>query len=166
MAKTDQKNRWIYYGLILMGLAFVAGGLFLAYQGWQTREGLTQDLLAEKLEVQDPAILLTYEGAHAPEGVEVPMVVIDTAAEADAQAMVIMHHTLGITGGLTYSEMSREDPNRALYITSLTLQNSLHMAHLGLEITLLVIGIGVAFTGLGAGILLFGLPIASKVLAI
>jgi hypothetical protein len=116
-------------------------------------------LVDERLEVQDPMILLTFEGARAPEGVEVPTVLIDTAIEADAQARVIRTQTLSSTDGKTYSEMDREDPGRQLYITSLTLQNSLHQAHIGLELSRLVL----ALTGLGLGILVLWLPVVRKV---
>ena len=166
-AEKEQRNdRLIYWGVVLLGLAFILGGLVMAYQGWHTRQEVTQDLLNEKLEVEDPATLLTYPDARAPEGVEVPTVTIDAAQEAHDQSMVIRTHTLASTGGKTYSEMDREDPGRALYITSLTLQNSLHQAHLGLEITKLVIGMGVAFTGLGLGILVLGAPLTRKVLGL
>jgi hypothetical protein len=85
--------------------------------------------------------------------------------EADAQARVIRVHTLSSTGGLTYSEMGREDPGRELYLTSLTLQSTLHLAHSSLEITRLVLGIGSAFAGLGLFIIFLGLPLVRRVLA-
>jgi hypothetical protein len=157
---------FIRWATILFGVAFLVAGAFVAYQGYHTREHLIEDLTNERLVVQDPTILLTYEGARAPEGVEVPEVTIDTAMEADAQARVIRTHTLGITEGKTYSEMDREDPARATYITSLTLQTSLHLAHIGLELSLFVIGVGVAFAGIGAATLVIGLPLVNKILAL
>src|SRR3990172_2005233 len=153
----------LFWGATLMGLAFLIGGVVMVGMGYHTQGELVQDLRNENLEVADPAILLTYEGARAPEGVEVPMVVIDTAMEAHNQALVIRTHTLSSTEGKTYSQMGREDLNRDFYLKSLTLQTSLHLAHTGLELTLFVMGTGVAFAGLGAGILLIGLPIVSKV---
>lgn len=164
MAAKGLNKKFFTYGTILLGIAFIAGGLALMYLGYHTRSHAIEDLRNENLEVQDPEILLTYDGARAPEGVEVPLVVIDTSREADAQARVIRTHTLSSTGGLTYSEMGREDPGRALYITSLTLQNSLHQAHIALELTLLVMGTGLAFTGLGLGVVFLGLPLVRKVL--
>jgi hypothetical protein len=154
------------WGTALLGAAFLVGGLLVIWLGFHSRGELTESLVNEQITGGDPAILLTYEGARAPEGVEVPEVLIDTAQEAHLQAMVIRTHTLGITGGKTYTEMDREDPARATYITSLTLQNSLHLAHIGLELSLFVIGVGVAFVGIGAGILVLGLPLVNKVLAL
>ena len=159
-------NRFIYWGTILMALAFIAGGLTTLYLGYHTRMHVVEDLNNENIVTQDPRILMTYETGRAPEGVDVPMVTINTAELADAQARLIRKHTLIATGGLTYSQMDREDPNRALYITSLTLQDSLHAAHSALELSLFVMGVGVAFIGNGLGIAFLGLPIVRKVLAI
>jgi hypothetical protein len=161
----NRNNQFYVWATILFGVAFLLGGLTTIYLAMHQRAHIVEDLRNERLEVSDPAILLTYEGARAPEGVEVPTVLIDTSAEADAQARVIRTHTMSSTGGLTYSEMDREDPNRALYITSITLQGALHQAHLGLELTLFIAGVGLALTGIGAGTLVIGLPLVRKVLA-
>jgi len=126
-----------HWGSALVGVAFVVAGLIMGYLGWHSRTEITDNLIAENLNVQDPAILLTY---HT--------------------------HVLGITGGQTYTELDREDPGRATYVTALTLQTALHLAHSGLELSLFVIGVGVAFTGLGLSILVLGLPLIRKVLAL
>jgi hypothetical protein len=156
------KKIFYVWGVALLGAAFVIGGLTMAFMGYQARQEVVQALVDENLSVSDPATLLTFEGARAPEGVEVPEVVIDTAAEARAQALVIRTHTLTRTEGKTYSEMDREDPNRAFYLDSLVLQDSLNQAYASLQISLLVIGVGVAFFGAGSGTLVFGLPIVKK----
>lgn len=159
-------KKWINVGgTALLGIALVFAGIFLITQGLHTRGEVVQSLVDEKLNVPDPAVLLTYEGARAPEGVEVPRVLIDTSEEANAQAQVIRIHTLGITGGKTYSEMDREDPNRAVYITSITLQGALHQAHVSLEITTLVIALGAAFLGMGVYTLVVALPLVQKITA-
>ncbi len=162
----NNRSRLIFYGTILTALAFIAAGAGLLYLGNHTYNEIVDDLRNENLNVADPTILLTYETGRAPEGVEVPKITIDTWQEADAQARLIRLHTQIITEGKTYTEMDREDPNRALYITSLTLQDSLHLAHLGIHITFFVMGTGAAFTGLGIAILLFWLPVVRKVLSV
>lgn len=160
------RSRLILYGTILTALAFIAAGAGMLYMGNHAYNEVVDDLRNENLNVADPSILLTYDGGRAPEGVEVPKITIDTWQEADAQARLIRIHTLASTEGKTYSELDREDPNRALYITSLTLQDSLHLAHLGIHITFFVMGTGAAFAGLGIAILLFWLPVVRKVLAV
>jgi len=156
-------KNWMKWGISATGILFVIAGAILLLQADHTRSELQDSLARENITGSDPEILMTYEGARAPEGVEIPEVVIDTAMEAYYQAQVIRTHTLNITEGKTYADLDREDPDRALYITSLTLQNSLYMAHMGLEITRLIAGLGVAFFGLGAGMLVFGLPLINKV---
>ena len=156
-------KNWMNWGVASIGILFVLAGAILMIQGNHTRIELVESLARENITGSDPKILLTYEGARAPEGVEIPEVVIDSAMEAYYQAQVIRIHTLNITGGKTYSELDRDDPGRVTYITSLTLQNSLYMAHMGLEITRLISGLGLAFFGLGAGMLVFGLPLIRKV---
>jgi hypothetical protein len=163
---TKNTERLMFYGVILTGLAFLVAGLVVGYIGYHTKDQIIEDLVAENLTVQDPRILLTYETGRAPEGVEVPMVTINNAELADAQARLIRLHTLISTDGLTYSQMGREDPNRQLYLTSLTLQVPLHMAQMGLELSTFVIGVAVAFIGAGLAILFLGVPIVRKTLAI
>jgi hypothetical protein len=152
-------------GIIVLAALFVIAGAILLIEGNQTRTNLIETLASENITGADPQILLTYEGARAPEGVTVPEAKIDTGVEAYYQAQVIQTHTMNITDGKTYAEMDRDDPGRGTYITSLTLQNSLNMAYMGIEITRLIIGLGVAFLGLGAGMAVFGLPITNKLYA-
>ena len=158
-------KNWMKWGIAILALLFAVAGAVLMVEGNNTRSELVDSLANEKITGSDPQILLSYEGARAPEGVEVPEANIDTGREAYYQAQVIREHTMGITDGKTYTEMDREDPARGTYISSLTLQNSLNMAFMGLEITRLIIGLGVAFLGLGAGMLVFGLPVVGKVYA-
>lgn len=159
-------KKWmLIWGTALFGLAFLVGGAFVVLQGLHTQQEVVADLSAEHIEGQDPCTLLTYEGARPPEGVEVPRVLVDTAEEAHCQALVIRTHTLSITGGKTYSELGREDPNRALWVTSLTLQNALHQAHVSLELTRFVLGVGVAFLGVGIYTLFFGVPLVQKIVS-
>ena len=155
----------IKWGVGILAILFVIAGSMLMYEGNNTRVELTETLAAENITGADPQVLLTYEGARAPEGVVIPEVTIDSGRQAYYQAQVIQTHTMNITDGKTYAEMGREDPGRATYITSLTLQNSLNMAFMGLEITRLIIGLGVAFLGLGIGMAVLGLPVVNRVFA-
>jgi len=147
-------KNWMKWGISAIGILFVIAGAIWLIQADHTHTELQDSLARENITGSDPEILMTYEGARAPEGVEIPEVVIDTAMEAYYQAQVIRSHTLKITEGKTYADLDREDPGRALYITSLTLQNRLYMAHMGLEITRLIAS---------AVMLVFGLPLINKV---
>jgi hypothetical protein len=147
-------------GTLSLGVVLVVSGIYMVVSGMNTRSDIKDAVTDERLVVPDPQVLLTYPGARAPEGVEVPEVLIDTPGEADAQAQVIRTHVLGITGGQTYAEMDREDPNRATYLDSLTLQSALHQAYIGFEITRLVTGLGALVIVLGVGTVGLGVPVA------
>jgi hypothetical protein len=147
-------------GTLSLGIVLVVSGIYMVVSGMNTRSDVKDGVTNERLVVQDPNVLLTYPGARAPEGVEVPEVLIDTGDEALAQSEVIRTHVLETTGGLTYGEMDRDDPNRDTYLTALTLQSALRQAHIGFEITRLVIGIGALVIVLGAGTIGLGVPLA------
>ena len=140
--------------LVVLGFAavFIVAGLVMGAVGFTARGEVTQALVDERLKVPNPQVLLTYPGARAPEGVEVPTVLIDTPELAVAQAKVIQTHTLAITGGKTYSEMDREDPARATSLTAVTLRSALMQARLGFDISLLVMGLGALFVLSGTAI--------------
>lgn len=147
-------------GTLSLGVVLLVSGVYMMVSGMHARSDVKEGITGENLVVPDPQVLLTYPGAHAPDGVEVPNVLIDTAAEADAQAHVIRTHVLDQTDGKTYSEMERDDPNRDLYLHALTLESALHQAQIGFETTRLVTGLGVLVIVLGAGTVVLGAPLA------
>lgn len=151
---------FLLLGTLGLGVVLLVSGVFMVISGMNTRSDVKDGVSNERLVVPDPQVLLTYPGARAPEGVEVPEVLIDTADEAHAQAQVIRTHVLEQTDGKTYGEMDRDDPNRDLYLDALTLQSALHQAHISFEITRLVIGLGAIIIVLGVGTLVLGVPLA------
>ena len=54
-----------------------------------------------------------------------------------------------------YSEMERDDPNRATYIKGLTLRNSLNMAVMGFGVADLAMGMGAIIILMGVGTMAF-----------
>ena len=70
---------------------------------------------------------------------------VDGPFSAFCQADIIDQHTKDITGGLTYAELERDDPNRATAMDSAFLQASLFTS---------VVAFGVAFMAFGVGIVL------------
>ncbi|MFY9457675.1 MAG: hypothetical protein WAP23_01975 [Candidatus Spechtbacterales bacterium] len=166
------KRLYFMGGTLALGIALLAIGVFMAIEATHTETEVTGALTHEKVVVQDPFILLTYPNARAPQGVEIPKVTIDTAAEAHAQAQVIHAHVMAETEGKGWTELSRKipDPNdptkmidnpvRNTYMWGLTLQNALHQAHASLEIVKLVKVIGLIFSVLGAGIIALGIPLS------
>ena len=68
---------------------------------------------------------------------------------AYCQADIIDQHTLDITGGKTYAELDREDPNRAVAMDSAFLQASLFtsVVAFGVSAMAFVLGIVLALIG-------------------
>jgi hypothetical protein len=71
---------------------------------------------------------------------------------AYCQAMVINKHTMGITGGKTYSELARDDPNRATAMDSAFLQASLFTSVVAFGVALMAFVVGVVLTLIGLAI--------------
>ena len=69
---------------------------------------------------------------------------------AYCQAMVINKHTMNITGGKTYAELARDDPNRATAMDSAFLQASLFtsVVAFGVAVMAFVVGVVLALIGL------------------
>jgi hypothetical protein len=71
---------------------------------------------------------------------------------ANCQAMVINKHTMGITGGQTYSELAKDDPNRATAMDSAFLQASLFTSVVAFGVALMAFVVGVVLTLIGLAI--------------
>lgn len=160
---------------------FVAGGLTASFVlmafglasvviGWQGRE-----------EVRDT---LRQEQIVGPEDSTIPGQLVDTGAEARAQADIMRHHQLESTGGLTYAQMGRyatpdgapkgtNDANAALkdangkpvanalrdrWVTETALTTSLNTAYFAEQVGLfsIVMGIALFTTGSGFAVLSLG----------
>jgi amino acid transporter len=70
---------------------------------------------------------------------------------AYCMAKVIETHTLETTGGLTYAELDREDPVRAVAMNSSFLQASLFTSVLAFGVAAMAGGMGVLFVLIGLG---------------
>lgn len=81
--------------------------------------------------------------------------VIDTSSEAQVMAGVLRDHRMENFG--YYTELERDDPNRATILSAMTMENSLNLAVLGYGVTdiakasggfMLVIGLALTFSGI------------------
>lgn len=160
--------------LVVVGLAFLAGGIYTTVRGFDARSEVRAQLLAQNI--------------TTPEDAEIPNARVDDAATADAMANIIGVHALEATGGETYAEMGRfitpdggdtsdegaalkdengnpvANPLRNVAFQASTLQTSLHTAHMAFNVADLVIGIGVLIAVLGFAI--GGIGVALGALAI
>ena len=107
-------------------------GIVMAVAGVITWVVVSTTLADQKIVVSDDANCLAGDEVDGP-------------FSAYCQANVIDKHTMKITGGLTYSELEQDDPNRATAMDSAFLQASLFTS---------VVAFGVAFMAFGVGIVL------------
>ena len=160
--------------LMLIGLVFLAAGVYTVVRGYDAKEQVRDELEAQKI--------VTSEDASIPNA---PVV---DAATADAMADIIGVHAAEATGGRTYAEMGRfltpeggdtsdealalkdeegnpvANPLRNVAFQASALRTSLYTSVLAFNVSDLVIGLGIAFAALGfviggVGVALGGLAI-------
>lgn len=160
--------------LMLVGLAFVGGGIYTTVRGFEAKDQVRETLVAQRI--------------TTPEDAAIPNALVDDAATAHAMANIIGIHASEATGGRTYSELGRflaadggdtsdeaaalkdsegnpiANPLRNVAFQASTLQTSLHTSHMAFEVADLVIGLGALIAVLGfavggVGVALGGLAI-------
>lgn len=131
--RTVIRKAWV--GAIVFGFVLVGAGGFMVMEGRAAHNDVRNALSDERI--------ITSEDA------EIPLADVDSAAEAKAQADVIRTHILETTDGKTYAELDREDPNRAVYLNSVTLRTALMESYLAFKVSDLVVGLGLIVVLLG-----------------
>jgi len=111
-------------------------GIILALAGLATWGVVTTTLSGQKIVVSEDADCAAGWQVRDP-------------FSAYCQARVIDKHTKEITGGLTYAQLDREDPNRPIAADSAFLQASLFtsVVAFGVATMALVVGITLALIG-------------------
>lgn len=133
--------KWGWIGLVGFGAVLFVSGLFMVTQGMAARDEVRDALVDERI--------ITSEKA------DIPLAPVTGAAEAKAQADIIKKDVLEMTGGRTYAELDRADPNRNTYLTSITLRTALMQSYMAFKVADLVMGVGslVAVLGLAQAVL-------------
>jgi len=134
------KRAWI--GALVVGVAFIIAGSYMVYEG-RVAHNEVRDTLAD-------------ERVVSSEDADIPLVPVTGPAEAKAQAQAIHEHILKTTGGKTYAELDRNDPNRAQYLNSITLRTALMESYMAFKTADLVSGIGLIVIVLGGGQIALG----------
>ena len=137
-------RHWIWVAPLVIGLVFVGAGAYMVIEGRNAKDEVRNAIVAENI--------ITTEDAS------IPNVQVNSAATARAQADIIEEHYLDITGGLTYSELDRDDPLRETAFTAANLRTSLNLAVMGFEVSNLVIGLGAFMIVIGATFVVFMAP--------
>lgn len=130
----------------LIGLVLVVSGVIFIVVGLSARAEVIAGL-------EDEEITTVMKEGEEP-------VPVNSAETAMNQANLIKQHSLENYG--TYSSMARDDPNRDTYIKGLTLRNALIIARMALQITLLIMGLGVLFFLIGISLGGLGIIMASE----
>ena len=162
----------VRYLAALTGLALLVAGPIMIGVGISGQHQVTSQLSAELITfpANAKAGLPAAEAGYAGQNVT-------TGPQAEAFATMIETHIKEATGGKTYSQVSSEymaavankstpaatlatlSGQRETAFMGESLRGSLLSAYQAWEVTLLVIGLGVAFTGVGA-VTLFGSAVA------
>ena len=125
-------------GLILLGIVFVFAGGYTTFRGFEAKDMVRQELLAQRITTPDDA--------------SIPGVPVQDAATAKSMADIIDTHAQKATGGKTYSELDREDPARATAFQASALRTSLYTSVMAFNLGDLVIGLGLMIGVLGVAI--------------
>ena len=164
--------------LILLGVVFLAAGVYTIGRGFDAKDQVRSELLAQNI--------------VTPEDASIPNARVDSVATAKSMADIIDKHALSSTEGLTYSEMGRfmskdggpagtnvEDeavvdgngrpvanPMRNVAFQASSLRTSLYSSVMAFEVSTLVTGLGLMIVVLGLavgglGVALAGLAIPS-----
>jgi hypothetical protein len=72
---------------------------------------------------------------------------------AYCEAQIIADHALDITGGLTYAQLDREDPLRAVAMNGSFLRASLFTSVVAFGVSILIVGLGILFILVGAALM-------------
>jgi len=137
-------RHWFWVVPIVLGVAFIAGGLYMVSEGRSAKDDVRDAIVREKI--------ITAEDSA------IPNETVDDAATAKAQADVIEKHYLELTGGKPYAELARDDPNRDTAFRAASLRTSLNLAVMGFKVSDLVIGMGFFMVAVGGTFILFLAP--------
>jgi hypothetical protein len=87
-------RHWVWLMPAVVGIAFVAGGAYMALEGRDAHDDVRDSIVREEITVSQDAQAFAGEA-------------VDSASKAEAEADVILEHTLAATGGYLYAEMGQ-----------------------------------------------------------
>jgi len=120
----------------IAAITSIVVGVVMAIAGVITWIVISTTLADQKITVADDASCAAGDDVNGP-------------ISAYCQADIINHHTLDITGGLTYAELDREDPNRAVAMDSAFLQASLFTSVVAFGVAGMAFVLGIVLTLIG-----------------
>lgn len=127
-------RKLIGIGVLAIGVGVLVIGTFFIQQGFSAESEI-------KARMAEEAVTITIDDVTYA---------VDSAERATAQALVIKSHTLDKYG--PWQTLERGSDERASLLDGLTLRNSLNMARMGLDLSLMVKAIGGVFVIVGLGL--------------
>ena len=148
--------------LMVLGLVFVAAGVYTVLRGFDARDRVREELLAQNI--------------TTPEDASIPNARVDDPATAEAMADIIDVHAREATGGETYAELGRylaadgsdtndeaaalldpegrpvPNPLRNVAFQASTLRSSLFTSVMAFNVADLVVGLGAMMLALGVAV--------------
>ncbi len=137
-------RHYIWIAPLVLGVVFIGAGIYMVIEGRGAKDELRDAVVSENI--------ITSADAS------IPNVLVDSADTARAEADVIEMHYLEITGGKTYAELDRDDPNRETAFRAVQLRTSLNLAVMGFRVADLVIGMGAFMIVIGGAFMVFIAP--------
>ena len=122
--------------LRVLGALIMAAGLVLTLSGAATWGFVQTSLADEKITVADDAARFAGEPVDGP-------------LTAYYQADIIEKHALEGADGMTYAELDREDPRRAMVMNGSFLRASLFTSVVSFGVAAMAMGLGVLFAATG-----------------
>ena len=117
-------------------LTSIIVGVIMAVAGVVTWVVVSSTLEDQRITVADDANCAAGDNVNGP-------------ISAFCQADIIDHHTQDITGGKTYAELERDDPNRAVAMDSAFLQASLFTSVVAFGVAGMAFVLGIVLTLIG-----------------
>ncbi len=137
-------RHYIWIAPLVLGLVFIGGGIYMLTEGISAKDDVRDAVVSENI--------ITSEDAS------IPNVLVDSAETAQAESDVIEVHYLEITGGKTYADLDRDDPNRETAFRAVQLRTSLNLAVMGFRVSDLVIGMSIFMIVIGGTFIVFMAP--------
>ncbi len=137
-------RHYIWLAPLALGLVFTAAGAYMVLEGRDAKDEVRDAIVREDITTSPDSAI--------------PNVLVDNPDAAKAQATVIEKHVRELTGGKSYAELPRDDPNRPTVLNSVTLRTALNLAVMGFRVSDLVIGMGVFMIVIGGTFMLFLAP--------
>jgi hypothetical protein len=113
-------------------------GVILIIAGVGTWIMVSSELADQNIVVADDASCLAGDEVNGP-------------FSAYCEAEIIEHHALDATGGLTYAELGRDDPLRAVAQSAAFLRSSLFTSVVAFGVAAMAVLMGVVFVLIGLG---------------